>query len=672
MATSGSKITWNVGVDWDNDSFIHLYARPTDRPNLFGAQAVNVSTMPQVVGPGGSIAYTDNVIDTTSYAYGKRRAVWTTGTTVGTYYYLGWNGSVYTVNLPAGNIVGSVWIRSLNPAYNSVPVNFILRNSAGVNVAASSNTVATTDGWKRLTVTYNNPVATTGALGFGKPTGAAAVYEIAGPMIVHQVFGVPALPAGFNSGATSQYDNITEHIRSMRWSNNYNQPYQVLPPVGRCNLVMNNPSGLFSPENSGSPIAALLRPKRALRIYATNPATGQPVMYAGWIDAIRPTVMKSLPTVTIDASDIRNFLEDREPFMSLHPFGTSARYLAVDIIDALNLPNQSVPSVLDRPASIPSDEQVFVYPLAALVGKDALDALAEIAGAEVAHIFFSRSGDFRWYKIQDFKAYNWAVPSVPPDFTIDNSIMIDAEYTFGEYITNEVTVTSRKRKVTTATDKILWEADATITLAANEYQEFKVNYKNPDSDNEKQIVAINPYLEITKAAGINHTVTFSHSNALITLKNTTAGALNVTVLRVRGQKVILWNETESTKQHTSSIQTYGKVKRRIDYPLIQDQKRARGLANYWVTRFQAPSGIMRSVTFTTQTGRPEVENAMLQLTYMNEVLVADLATGHNRRYKIIGEEFNVYDGLRSVECRWYLEPTYDGPYPYELAGVETS
>ncbi len=669
MSQSGSKITWTVGIDWDNDSYICLNAKPGDAPNIIGLNASNIAALAQTVGPGSTVTFEDNVIDSTAWAYGKRRAVWRTGTANAAYYHLGWlNNGAYTFALPAGSLIAGLWVKSTSTAYDNVTVNLVVRNAAGAQFAGSPFVIRVSDGWKRLVLPFTVATATTGSIGLQKVGAVNARYEVAGPMLVHNL----PLPSGFNNGHASRYDNVTRHVRNMRWSLNYNQPFQVLPPVGRASFSLNNPDALYSPDNgAASPIGANLRPKRQVRVYAENPATPRRVMYAGWLDAIRPTVRKSLDEITLGASDIRVYLEDREVFqLPGGTFGTQASTIADDLIDDLDLPNQMPPNSLDRPIVGLTDEQLFTYPRAALVGEDALGVLAQTAGAELAHIFFTRSGDFQWVKIQAF-ASNAHGGANPPDFTIDNSIMQDGDYSFGAYVTNEVTVLARRRKLSTATDKILWETEEPIILQANEILDLRANYRNPDTDNDKRIAAVNPFLELTAPAGVQHTVDFFDSNAAIKLTNTTAAPLTVTVLRVRGQKLTLFNETEMTKRNDFSVTAFGKIKKRIDYNLIESKKHARGLANYWVTRFALPSGVMHSVSFTTQPLRPEIENAMLTYSIMSEIQINDLGTAHSRRYKLIGEEFNVDNGLRSVDVRWYLEPTYDGPYPYELTGVET-
>jgi hypothetical protein len=667
VATSGSKIDWTVGVDWDNDSYICLDATPDDASNVIGSFASDVGVLARKVSTGGTVNILSNTLDSADWAYGKQRARWGTGTTNGAFFYLGWAGAAtHSFALLAGSMIAAVWVRSTSSAFNGVTLNLLVRNAAGTQIAGASFTVTAAEGWKRLYVPFTVGSTTTGAIGLQKLGATDATYEVAGPMLVQGT----VLPAGFNAGLTTRYDNITRHVKSMRWSLNYSQPFQVMPPVGRASFLLNNPDALYSPDNGAfTPIGANLRPKRQVRVYAENPTVARRVMFAGWLDAISPTVTKSLPEVTIDASDIRNFLEDREVLRIIgSTFGASARRIAYDVINQLKLPNQTSPTAIDRPTTTPSDEQVYTYPRAALVEEDALGVLVQCAGAELAHIFFTRSGDFQWVKLLDF-AQNGHEDD-PADFTIHNGIMIDGEYSYGEYITNEVTVLSRKRKLSTETDKILWENEAPLSLAANERLEIRANFRDPDQENDKRIAAVEPYVDATIPLGVTVNADYFDTNAAITLKNTTGGVLSVTTLRVRGQKLKLWNETEMTKQNTASITAFGKVKRRIDYKLIEGRGHARAIANYWVTRFGASQGVMRSVSFTTQRDAA-VENAMLNYSIMSEIQVNDVDTAHSRRYKLIGEEFSVDNGLRSVTCRWYLEPTYEGPYPHELMGTET-
>jgi len=240
-----------------------------------------------------------------------------------------------------------------------------------------------------------------------------------------------------------------------------------------------------------------------------------------------------------------------------------------------------------------------------------------------------------------------------------NNTFTDCQYQYGKTLINECIVTAYRRKISSATDKLLWSAEETITLDPGESDEIIAGYKNPDTDNDRTISGLDVYVVMTADGNVNYTLTETNaSSATIMLTNFGNSEASITLLEVRGQKLTAFNMVEKRDRNETSIAEFGIRSKRIDNKMMSNKKSARRMASYYCLRFGRPFGEVKSVTLKPVT--VAAQNMIVQRTMGQAIRIIEDQTGHDGYYIIIGEEHSVQSDSGTTVSKWYLEPVFRG------------
>lgn len=641
-------LDFQIAVDWDNDKFFHRYAKVTDAPNLFGTLPILMTTMRRAANFG---SITDVPWASGGESdYGREYIIWQTSTTLSPTLTIGYNGSTHDLGSnPAGTYTAILWLRSLSASYDSVNWRIRLMRDTGTGIATSvTTTVKFSSGWKRFTVTGSTASSGKLYIATEKDNNATdAAIRVAGAMIIASA----TLPAGYNSGTLSLYDNIAQFCKSARWMHGFNEPYKDIAAAGRASFSLKNTGKEFSPENALSPLYGKLRPQRQVRVWGVSPNDDQR-MWTGWIESIKPQPgANGIRECVIEAVDARKYLDNVNVKVPI-PVNKTAKQIARDLLGYVSLPPSDNPFTPTLPP--PEDyEEVFPYALDNHPdGMDALRGLREVLGAIQGKLYFGRSATVA---VTDL--HRWGGPSSELWVTL-NDAFSRADYRYGENLINDVIVVNYKRKLGSATDKILWEADENTDVDPWDTEEVRATFKNPDTDSDKTIAGLNCYLEHNAPVGVNVTASYGANNVDITIENTTGAAVSFSMLRVRGQKLVAFNERRRHKKNTESIAEFGTRAREYDYKLACSVKSARRYARDILARFAQPRGEMYSVEFIA---RDEAsEDNVVGASIGRMVRIQESQSEHDEYYRIVGVEVSAAEAMKKVSTRWFFERCYRG------------
>lgn len=667
--------TFEFYIDWLKTGFVHRHARPGDPENVFGREALRMNSVSVVaLGPANRVPL--SIPDRYS-EYGMVRGWRPADATANSYYQIGLGSAYLAATQPAGTYTGVLWVKARQ---SGISMHLRMLTEAGGDTAGS--TVALTMGvWTQITVTATLPAPTRPYLRMrlnAPVAGEDIQVDWAGPMIV----AGSTAPSGYNSGGLSRYDNITEFFMGGDWSSGFQQPYRHVADTGHAQLRLDNTDGWFTPENSASPLYGELTPRQRVLIYSyEDPAsTERTLMWHGYTKSYKPNALPGeVATCRIECVDLRGLAE------GVLARGVWENQTAAQIAEAIaalvtepeaffsDWLSETAPSFNPTPVMDSSLVETYAFaPDSAQPDEaDVIRLLNDCAGAEQAKIVFNArliTDAFQWrYATQQQGA---------PLITLNADRLQDVSYVYAESIINDSTVVARKRKTSTATDKILYDIEEAITLTANETQVIRARYKDKNLEDEKTVGGLDVYLEYTAGGGVTATITDEFwGGCEITIVNTKGAERTVSALKVRGKKLTSWGETEHRATNDTTLNQYGTRAELLDFRLPSDQRRAQRVAEYRVSRFGAPQGEIRSVTLKTLHGDDALREAMLTYGLFTPIRIEASAASHAANYVIIGEEHRLDSGnggqpdgaIGGYTVTWIVEKQY----PFAIADDTT-
>lgn len=645
-------IDYQVFVNWSGSGFFHRQAKPTDAPNLFGTAADNIANLRRFYVSGST--FVNEISD-----YGLSKVGYNVGAGLGTALYIGYdNVSNYDLAVqPAGTYTVVCWVQASSGSPASVPLEIALYRGTTTQVAVSSTfTVVPAEGFKRVTVT--GTLASPDRLYFrvrkAVNNGFSANFWVTGAMIV----AGSVAPTTYNGGTATLYSDVSAHIQRANWNQGFTRPHQFLAGSGRASITLKNDSGLYAPERTTSPLYGALKPGRGVLVYASADGAPSVLVWSGFVESINVNTSGRLPQATLMCHDRRRLADGKKIPLSVQA-NITARYLAelVEYYLALPVPDNTL---LSRPfptAGTPEVyEEVYAYAPDATGGDniDVVRTLGDCAGAVLGKAWFQgRSGGaFEFYQGHEIGGSVGAL-------VLDGSRLQEANYQYGATIYNESVVVARRRKVSSATNKILYETEAAISLEPNETVRINARYKDVALELDRTVSGLDVYLETVADVGVTVTLgPVTPNTAEIVIVNTLAAAKTVTSVKVRGKKLTAFGETEHRYVDVGSQATYGTRAESLDFRLNSDIKRATLMAQYRVMVFGQPRGEFMTVTVREKLGDAELTAAMVSKTMGDPVRVQDEATGHDGYYVIVGEQHE-FGSDAAPAVTWYLERQYN-------------
>lgn len=648
-------MSYEILVDWSGTGVFHRNAKKGDPINMFGAVSANIQNMyARAVGTGGALSNFDNELDGRGLSY----LVWESGTTANASVEIGYNGTLY--NLPStasGNYTGVLWVYSTTPTQDNVELQLRVR-STGTIFGTSPTFKVLSGRWQQVSVRATLTGTPNVYLELRKSNAADTTvrgYRIISPMLV---MGSSA-PEGFNSGAASTCENLTPFLKTARWNQGFTRPYQFFAGVGKASITLKSDDGLFAPERTTSPVYGYMKPSRNVLIYGYDIYANRTLMWQGFIENINASVSGRLAQTIINCHDRRKLADGKKVVVDVET-SIGAEYLARLVVYNLQLPNpmDGIPLPDIPPSDSPEDyEEIYPFAPDAASG-DAIDAvrmIGDCAGATLAKAWFQGrtfGGPFEFYHGIELGGSVGAL-------VLDGSRLQAGNYQYGAQMINESVVVARKRKVSAATNKILYETDEAISLTPNEELTISARYKDVALESDKTVSGLDVYLETSADAGV--TVTLGEktpTTAEILIVNTTALNKNVASVKVRGKKLSSFAETEHRYIDSDSQYEYGVRAELLDFKLNTDMKRAGRMAKHRVMQFGYPFGEFLSVEVKKKRGDSELDAALVSLTMGSKVRIQDDATGHDGYYIVVGEQHEIASEIEGPTVTWYVEKQF--------------
>ena len=354
-------------------------------------------------------------------------------------------------------------------------------------------------------------------------------------------------------GSLGAYDDITPQVKSAEWQLGRNSFDEPMAYEGTMELILDNSSQLFSPENTTGALFGRLTQnlKIALEIY--HDGLWQ-ALWTGWTDKFE-IVAGTSKSLEASLSCSQGLYRLREGEFSLAVTSNARLDTAVfDIVSRSGWRSAKSPfsfvsniqailgvnTYLATSADLFTDFDVGLNRLDKL-GMDwgretnAENALKELLLSEFAKLMVDREGGLMLHNREHY---------INPQLISAGSIVLDtnvhdAEYVFGDNVINRIEVTVKpKKEVTGAT---IWQTEVPISLAA-----FRINTKNNKKGQRRKVR--NPHAISTELVEMHFTFEEGRQRTLTAINNTMA-AMTISVSRNNGRKgLTLLSESEWSGQ----------------------------------------------------------------------------------------------------------------------------
>jgi hypothetical protein len=640
-------ITYRVQADWNNDGFFCKDARPGNALNIIRniINPLNIDSLLHQVG--------DSTITFSSLAtdYGTKVATWQLLSAGGSGMNIGTNGVSYNFGSAPGVVQTFViWVR-VTSATGSTNFTFTLRNQAGTTVASVVRALGTgSTAWQQVAVSGTMPVGTTNVLLNIQESPSAAVSQLqfTGYMLLTNP---TSTPTGYNTGVTTDlYENLTGYVQTAQWNVGFRRMYDHMADLNKLTLTLDNQSKIFSPEYASGALFGKFLPKVKFEVYATSSGVSNKLMWRGYFDRVEPQPgVNSDRRATITATGLRRFMIDQVVKVGIQSSKTALEIIN-SILATLKDPNNAALSATS--SGLFGSLVTSTYSYANDNWRDGvvpLEAIAAVANAEDGKFFENRSGALiLWRGDYDYSTNAFLTAEYDPGDDFPNGM----KYRYGDEISNTVTVLYYPRKFSSTTDKLLWELDATLTLAAGETRKITARFSDESKDKTVGGDSLSTAGLTTSGAGVTATLSASYGQSVeITFVNAAGVSRDVTALQIKGRKITTWNWADYVYSDSTSISTYGEKRMRVNYELIDTHAKAAARATREVSRFKNPRGRIDEITLIPRT--TTIEDLVLNATMGNSIKVDETQTGHSKIHFIIGEEFRVSMG--KTEVRWRMQ-----------------
>lgn len=478
---------------------------------------------------------------------------------------------------------------------------------------------------------------------------------------------------------TDYLEDITLWVKSASWQIGMHDVDQRLGDETRLTLTLKNEDGRFSPENASSPYYGNLLPQRRVKIVATVDGA-ETTMYLGFIDKIAPEALDG-KTCIISVSGAKQYIQNQVVRLPLLENVTTG-YVIEQILEQMHLPPSMSGDAWILGVSGSSELGVTTYLADLSVAFDldtglttlpyvgdnwgdnrdgysttydwvedfrGYDAIRDVVEAERGKFFFSRAG------VATFWQRDHLITDLDVACTITGADVFALDYRYGDRVYNDVRVMAYPRAIT-ENPETLWTLDEMVFVDSGVPKEIRARYTD-STDSEAKVggldVTVQNYTSGNASAAVDYQILYEAKGATITFTNNTLQRLPVRTMELSGRKVTSANSSEARQVAGLSYTQYGAREMRVDCKLIADQGFAQRVAEYEISRWSDPIGMVYSLTMLVDS--PTDERRVITCGMGTRINVVDAQTGHSAEYFIIGEQHERTLGA-GHRVTWFLEP----------------
>lgn len=437
-------------------------------------------------------------------------------------------------------------------------------------------------------------------------------------------------------------DEIANHISS-RWRRGRDYASQLVgrSSAGTLDIYLSNPSGRYAPLNNASPLFGKILPGRKVRIRSTSPTLG--FLWSGFLEEIRPSPGRrdSAPTATMSASGPLRWIADKRASTAVYTSvatGTAVGY----ILDDAGWP------AADRTV----DAGQITMTRWKADGDSALHHLQELEEMEFGYIGESKDGKIVW---QDGN-HRITITTSQATFSDNPGAALSYEDVDVDVPWREVFNIFSAEVITFTVQSLatLWTLTGeTPSLNPSETKDFWASYPTPDAAAQADHVdawttttATTDMTANTQADGLGTdktgaiTIAVSKfANAMkISLTNTDAGVVYLTLLQARGTAVYRNDPVRIVSEDAASQLTFGKRTFPLPGKFYPSTAIAKSYVDAGIARYKDQLAIV-SVRFQADQSSSHMTQALTRDVGERISVVANGTTASGAQLGIVGDFF---------------------------------
>lgn len=449
--------------------------------------------------------------------------------------------------------------------------------------------------------------------------------------------------------------DISDYWLSLHWRLGMRDAFQHMSDEAEAEIVLDNTSGIFNPENTSSPLYGVLLPGRKVAIRSVLNAV-ETVMYVGEIESIYSEWQPASGSLagryqtTLALVGFKQLMQDTK---ILPPLWTTiyASQGVNDIMDWLSIP---VATMQQGISILPRYGDMRETPAWTIV--------TELVESERGRFFQNREGKAVFWNRHHLITQYTSTATV--SYTSGNYKPYDLEYGYAEHMSNRINVQVYPRTVESS-PLTLWTLESPVYVPANGSREFFAPLRKSGGQ-WVSAVALTKVGETFSSGSATVTITGYGGAAKVTITNSSASPAVLSALSLEGIPIVRQSPISVEKENASSISAYGlRGYRQIDLPAEGSMENADQIALYELQRRSTPWGAAKTVSFRRKADG--VDNLhMLSWTIGTRITIDIPHNGSAKDYYIMGEEHWVYPGDLH-ETMYNLEPA--DPQRYWLLGV---
>lgn len=483
--------------------------------------------------------------------------------------------------------------------------------------------------------------------------------------------------------------DITAYVSQFAIQTGFARAYEDVAPPARITLILDNSAGVFSPENAGSALYGLIRPRVLIRVTADY-GLDSGVLFLGGLSELQvaPGALGERTAMLIAEDPMLQLLdaEYNPPFTEnvridealtalfeeptvIYPYAHNYWILDYSALEDFALYENTITAFEAANTTL-----AFVGDNAERggVGLSAQGYVRDLVAAEAGGKFYwdVTQGAFVFWNRQHFiNSYSTPITFTPAEITY-------GRYLYAEDVANKYTVYFEPRAIGAA-GTVLWEQGGAASIPAGETREYNARYRDATVPNASVgakdcilPVANTDYTANSaddgsgddKTAQIVVWAEYGATAARIVVQNPTNERVYLTSLQVRGTPITTYQREFVTAILPASIAENGLIERTVDVPALDDRDFAQTYADALSNRFGNRAGRFEEVTFMANDSAAKMSDAITEGIGATISLADTHLSNDETEYVVIGTRHEVRADSTQHTVTWVLEPLQRARY----------
>jgi len=477
-----------------------------------------------------------------------------------------------------------------------------------------------------------------------------------------------------NENFTGTYDDITADVIEAEWFLGARSPFQSTCDELTLRLTLKNTTGKYSPENTGSVIAGLVRPYCRVRV--VDDATSTP-MWNGYLDF--PTISwQPMGTFTgkgqiiLQAIGAKGLLERITVILPEYA-STTGNEIIEDVLElsrvfliildawligVAGFSELGVTTVLQTNDKWRTfDEGLTTFEDFGGGRENAWSVIADVAQTERGYFYIDRTGRY----IFKNRLHTYLSDTVGTAKSKTGTGGID--YTYGDLMVNLVTVTGVPKR--TSSSELLWTLPAPLSVSPSSTIVIDAKLRRSTG----QFASATALTEaVTYSQGdANITVTPNGGIAKITIGNTGKVTAIINTMTLTGSPSVEQNQLVVQADDIASQALYGKREKSFSLNNVSEYRVVLYTAHMELLRLPM-RGRVTSITMRREDGGANHADVVTGLK-IGDFVEADFndTVYHTGRYVVIGEQ-HAWQAPNVHEATFFFEPVVQTGFVLDVAG----